>query len=383
MSNNNNGESFRYDAEVRPGEKRHIMYEVGESFLGDPIEIPVTIINGVNEGPRVFVSAAMHGDEVNGVKVVQEVADRYNPQELSGTIVCLHVLNVPGYRAHMRYLPIYDRDLNRSFPGSENGNEGKRIAKVIYDRFISKCDIGVDFHTSTRNKVTIFHTRADMSDPAVAEVANAFLSSVVLDGAGAEGMMRRVASENGTPTITVEMGEAHRYQPVMVDVALERLHNLFAYFGLIDDDFESEPPWQRIVGSKEKKWIRSTAGGWVDMDWGPYPIVEEGKSVCTISDHFKREEHVVEAPFTGLVIGMAASPITVPGQIIAHVVSIDEDDRKVIESVVDEQGYSSIGTYHWMGRRTTPKEQVELARTESSTPGEPETEESEPGRGTA
>ncbi|MFC7204253.1 succinylglutamate desuccinylase/aspartoacylase family protein [Haloferax namakaokahaiae] len=355
-TNSNDGEAFRYDAEVRPGEKRHIMYEVGESYLGDPIEIPVTIINGVHAGPKVFVSAAMHGDEVNGVKVVQEVADRYDPQELSGTIVCLHVLNVPGYRAHMRYLPIYDRDLNRAFPGREDGNEGQQIAKVIYDRFISNCDMGVDFHTSTRNKVTIFHTRADMSDPAVAEVANAFLSAVVLDGAGSKGMMRRIASENGIPTITVEMGEAQRYQPVMVDVALDHLHNLFAYFGMIDAEFESEPVWQRIVGSKEKRWIRSNAGGWVDMNWGPYPIVEEGKSVCTVSDHFKREEHVVEAPFTGLIIGMAANPITVPGQIIAHVVSIDEAERPIIEKIVDEGGYERIGTYHWMGRRPHPTE---------------------------
>ncbi|WP_071391225.1 succinylglutamate desuccinylase/aspartoacylase family protein [Haloprofundus marisrubri] len=344
------GEPFRYDAEVRPGEKRRILYEVGESYLGDPVELPITIINGARSGPRAFVSAAMHGDEVNGVKVVQEVADRYDPQELAGTIVCLHVVNVPGYRAHMRYLPIYDRDLNRAFPGSERGNEGQRMAKVIYDRFVSNCDFGVDFHTSTRNKVTIFHTRADMSDPAVAEVANAFLSSVVLDGGGSKGMLRRVASEDGIPTITVEMGEAHRYQPRMVETALDRLHNLFTYFGMVDGDAMAEPVWQRVVGSKEKAWIRSNAGGWIDMEWGPYPIVTEGEAVCTVSDHFKREVHVVEAPFTGLIVGMAANPITVPGQIIAHLVSIDEADREVIEDIVDEHGYASLGTYHWMGR---------------------------------
>ncbi|MDS0293442.1 succinylglutamate desuccinylase/aspartoacylase family protein [Halogeometricum luteum] len=354
MSSDRPPEPFRYDAEVRPGEKRHVLYEVGESYLGDAIELPVTVINGSRAGPRAFVSAAMHGDEVNGVKVVQEVADRYDPQDLAGTIVCLHVVNVPGYRAHMRYLPIYDRDLNRSFPGSDRGNEAQRIAKVIYDRFVSNCEFGVDFHTSTRNKVTIFHTRADMSDPAVAEVANGFLSAVVLDGVGSKGMLRRVASEDGIPTITVEMGEAKRYQPLMVERALEHLHNLFASFGMVDDEFESEPPWQRVVGPKEKTWIRSNAGGWVDMEWGPYPIIDEGDAVCTISDHFKREEHVVEAPFTGLVVGMAANPITVPGQIVAHLVAVDEDDRPVIEDVIDREGYAALGTYHWMGRQTAP-----------------------------
>ena len=104
---------FRYDAEVDPGEVRHVQYEVGETYLGRPVELPVTIINGEHAGPRLCLSAAIHGDEVNGVKVLQEVADRYDPANLHGTIVCLHVVNVPGYIAQQRYLPIYDQDLNR------------------------------------------------------------------------------------------------------------------------------------------------------------------------------------------------------------------------------------------------------------------------------
>jgi len=97
---------FRYDAEVEPGEKRRIRYEIGgETYLGDPIEIPVTIINGEAGGPTLFLSAGIHGDELNGVKVVQEVADRYSPGDLHGTLVCLHVCNVPAYEAQRRDTP--------------------------------------------------------------------------------------------------------------------------------------------------------------------------------------------------------------------------------------------------------------------------------------
>jgi len=113
-------EPFRYDAEVDPGETRYLRFEVSETYLGDPVEIPITVINGEHDGPRVCVTAAIHGDELNGVKAAQEVADTYDPAELHGTLVVVHVCNVPGYQAQQRYIPIYDQDMNRSFPGRQS-----------------------------------------------------------------------------------------------------------------------------------------------------------------------------------------------------------------------------------------------------------------------
>lgn len=206
--------------EIAPGEKRQFRYEVSETYLGDAVEIPVTIIHGEQPGPRIFMTAAVHGDELNGVKVLQEVADRYSPAEIHGTIVLLHVVNVPGYQAQQRYLPIYDQDLNRSFPGKEWSNTAERIARQVYDQFVSGCDLGLDFHTSTRNRTTMYHARADIGNPAVEELARAFGTNVLLSGEGDENSLRAVASRNGTPTITIEMGKAHRFQPGLIEKAL-------------------------------------------------------------------------------------------------------------------------------------------------------------------
>ncbi|MFT4885504.1 MAG: putative deacylase, partial [Natronomonas sp.] len=123
-----NPRPFRYEGEVQPGETRHLRYEISETYLGDPVEMPVTIINGEGPGPRLCLTAAIHGDELNGVKVCQEVASRYSPEDVHGTLVILHVVNVPGYQAQQRYIPIYDQDLNRSFPGREGGNTASRMA---------------------------------------------------------------------------------------------------------------------------------------------------------------------------------------------------------------------------------------------------------------
>jgi uncharacterized protein len=350
-SHTETSQPFEYDAEVDPGEKRHINYEVGETYLGRPVELPVTIINGEHPGPRLFLSAAMHGDEVNGVKVLQEVADRYDPANLHGTIVCMHVLNVPGYIAQRRYLPIYDQDMNRSFPGTSGGSTASRMAKTIYDQFVSRCDFGLDFHTSTRNRMTVFHARANMEDEDTEALVDAAGFPLVLSSRGSSGMLRRVATENGIPIVTVEMGEANRFQPLLIDLGLQAVENVLATYDMSPTAEQRYPEFRRVVSAdEEKRWIRADEGGLVDMKWGPYPIVDEGETICTISDHFNREQHVVDAPFDGLLVGILANPRVLPGHPLVHLLEITEEDRQMIRSETDKAGFSRHGSFHWMGK---------------------------------
>ncbi|WP_435358184.1 succinylglutamate desuccinylase/aspartoacylase family protein [Haloarchaeobius sp. DFWS5] len=338
---------FRFDAEVDPGEKRHFRYEIGETYLGDAVEIPVTIINGEHDGPRVFCSAAIHGDELNGVKVIQEVVDQYDPADLHGTLVCLHVLNVPGYLAQQRYIPIYDQDLNRSFPGKAQSNTAERMANAIYRTFVSQCDCGVDFHTSTRNRTTMYHVRADMSNPDVGRLARAFGANVILSGESDDGMLRTVATNEGIPTITIEMGKAHRFQHALIDRAIEGVESVLAEYGVLPHKPVVWPGWRKVIDStQEKTWLRADTGGLVDMEWGPYPLVHEGETICTVSDHFKTEERVVTAPFTGLIVGVLENPLAQPGHPLCHLVRIDEDTRVEIEAEIangNGTGYRADG----------------------------------------
>ncbi len=341
-------EPFRYGGEVRPGEKRHLRYEVGETYLGDPVEVPVTVINGDRPGPRVFVVAAVHGDELNGVKVAQEVAGRYDPADLAGTLVVFHVANVPAFQAQQRYIPIYDQDLNRAFPGRSGSNTAERMANELWGAFLSQCDYGLDLHTSTRNRTTMFHLRAETSNPRVDRLARAFGANVVLAGAGDEGALRRAATAAGIPTVTVEMGKAHRFQPVLVEKAMEGVEGVLAEYGLIPGD-PPEPRWRRVVhgGAGDKAWLRADAGGLVDMHWGPYPLVREGETICTVSDHFGREERVVRAPFTGLLVGVLENPVALPGHPLCHLVRIDEETSEEIEREIttgEFDGYRANGT---------------------------------------
>ena len=318
---------------VPPGETQNIRYGISETYLGDPVRIPVTIVNGERDGPTVFLTAAAHGDELNGIEVVREVAHEWDLDDLAGTLVCLPVLNVPGFLAQQRYLPVYDRDLNRSFPGKPGSTSSKRMAHRIYENFIAPCDFGLDFHTSTRGRTNMLHVRADMADAGVHRLAMAFGSKVIIDSDGPGGTLRGEATANGIPTITIEMGEAHRFQRPLIDDALGGVRSVFAEYGLLDADTVRWPGWRTIIaGAGEKTWLRADSGGIVDTHFESGSLVREGERIATITNPFKQDAVGIEAPFTGLLIGLLENPVVYPGNPLCHLVEIDEAVRRAIET---------------------------------------------------
>lgn len=325
---------FTYDGgRVDPGETQNVRYTVSETYMGDAVRMPVTIVNGERPGPSVFLSAAAHGDELNGVEVVREVAQEWDHSTLAGTLVCLPVLNVPAFIAQERYLPIYDRDLNRSFPGQADSTSAKRMAHRIFRNFLAPCDLGLDFHTSTRGRTNMLHVRADMGSPEVARVANAFASNLIISSEGPSGSLRREASHAGTPTITIEMGEAHRFQRNLIDRALESVKSVLAEFGLLESEVVQWPGWRAVVenGEGDKTWLRADAGGLVDMHKQRGELVYEGETICTITNPFKTETTDVTAPFTGLLVGVLENPLVYPGNPLCHLVHLDEHTRRALE----------------------------------------------------
>ena len=318
---------------VAPGETANIRYTVSETYLGDPVRIPVTIGNGNKPGPRACLTAATHGDELNGIEVVRAVAYEWDHTDLHGTIVCLPVLNVPGFLAQQRYLPILDRDLNRSFPGYESGTSARRMAHRIYTNFIEPCDFVLDFHTSTRGRNNMLHVRANMENPDVERLARAFASNVIIAGQGPEGTLRREASDDGIPAVTIEMGGAHQFQRDLIDEALSGTESVFAEYGLRPRTKVRWPGWRTVIQDDlEKTWIRADSGGIVDMHHRRGALVREDEAVCTITNPFMTQKDVVKAPFTGLLVGVLENPVVYPGNPICHLVELDEEIRHIVEA---------------------------------------------------
>jgi len=324
--------AFTYNGgRVDPGETADLRYSISETYLGDPVRVPVTIVNGEEPGPTVFLSAALHGDELNGIEVVREVAQDWTHANLHGTLVCLPVVNVPGFISQQRYLPIYDRDLNRSFPGDDESTSARRMAANIYRNFIKPCDYGLDFHTSTRGRSNMLHVRADMENPEVARLARSFGSNVIIDSDGPSGTLRREASESGTPTITIEMGEAHRFQRRFIDQALDGVASVLAEYGLYPAEPVDWPGWRTVIESREKTWLRADVGGIVEIHAEQGEMVREGDTICTITNPFKSTRDSIDAPFTGLLVGVLENPVVYPGNPLVHLVELDEPTQRAYE----------------------------------------------------
>jgi predicted deacylase len=171
-----------------------------------------------------------------------------------------------------------------------------------------------------------------MENKQVARLAKAFASNVVIDSDGSAGTLRREATEAGVPTITIEMGEAHRFQRGLIDRALAGVKSVFAEYSLLETETVDWPGWRTIVdGSDEKTWLRADAGGLVDMHADRGAFVEAGTTICTIANPFKTQTIEVTAPFDGLIVGVLENPVVYPGNPLCHLLRVDDQTQRAIE----------------------------------------------------
>ncbi len=301
---------------VAAGETREIYLKVSESFLSGSIQIPVTVIRGRNAGPTGFVLAAIHGDEINGADIVRRLIFDIDHEKLSGTLIAIPVVNIPGFLTQSRYLP-YHRDLNRFFPGNRKGNNAERIASRIFTEIIQKCDFGIDLHTAANGRMNLPHIRGDMNHPRVRNLARAFGATILVDQPGVKGSLRREATDAGVPTILFEAGESGRFSQRVSLIGLKGVLNVLTEMGMWEETGDLRPPFQVIV--KASDWVRAEKGGILDLVVKPGDLIYAGDIIGSILNPFGKTVTQIRAPTTGIIIGVTTAPLTIPGTGIAHV----------------------------------------------------------------
>jgi predicted deacylase len=323
---------------VKPGETREIYLKVSESFLATSIQIPVTVIRGRRPGPKAFVTAAVHGDEINGTDIVRRLIFDMDHEHFAGTLIAIPVVNIPGFHSQSRYLP-YHRDLNRFFPGKKDGNNAERIAWRVFQEVVLKCDFGIDLHTASMGRKNLPQIRGDMSNSRVRDLARAFGASVVVDQQGLKGSLRKEATTAGVPTILFEAGESGRFS---TSVSLAGLHGVLRVLQEMDmwDGSSAsggktstlrKPPFQVIV--KDSDWIRAEKGGILDLGLRPGDLVYKGDPIASILNPFGKTVTEMTSPVTGIVIGITTAPLSIPGTGIVHIARLKKTLARVERSL--------------------------------------------------
>jgi len=319
---------------IPPGESGDVRLKISETYTGDEIALPVRVIHARRPGPRVFISAAIHGDEINGTGIIHDLL--YSaPMELEcGTLFLIPVVNVFGFESHERYLPDR-RDLNRSFPGNETGSLASRIAAIFMREIVAQCDYGLDLHSAAFQRTNYPNVRGDLTNPANRRIANAFGCTLIVDGKGPEGSLRREACKAGCPTIILEAGEPWKIERGILELGLRGVRNVLRHLEMIPGE-PIPPPYQ--VRSRKTIWIRAELGGilWYHIGVGDW--VEEGQPIATNYTILGQAQYTLVSPADGVVLSLATLPAVKPGEPVVHLAIPTRKLRTLRKQISGQKG---------------------------------------------
>ncbi len=298
---------------LEPGMHR-LRVDMVRDGLGEMIRIPVIIARGEEPGPVVGLTAAIHGNELNGVRIIHRLLPDIDTRTLSGTIVTVPVVNVPGYLRNQRYFSD-GVDLNRVMPGAEGGNQSQVYAARFLDRIVSCFDYLIDLHTASFGRVNSLYVRADMSDPITSRLAWLQSPQIIVHNDGGDNTLRAAACAMGIPSITVEVGDPNRFQRKMIRGSLMGTFNVLEHLSMIDD--ATDPLVEPILCGRSY-WMYTDRGGVLDVLPNVSQRIEKGQVVARVTDVFGRAVREYLAPEDGIVIGKSSNPVNQAGSRILH-----------------------------------------------------------------
>jgi predicted deacylase len=305
------------DIAVSPGESRTIDLRVAPMYTHDDLSISVQVVRGRRPGPTLFISAAIHGDEINGVEIIRRVLRHRALRSIRGTLIAIPIVNVYGFLNHTRYLPD-GRDLNRSFPGSAKGSLTGRVAHTFVQEIVSQCTHGIDLHTGARHRSNFPQIRADLDNAEAFAMTEAFGVPLAIDAKIRDGSLRQCAGDADIPVILYEAGEALRFEEVYIRAGVKGIVNVMRSIGMLPKSRSKKARRAPIV-SDQTSWLRSPESGILRTFVALGEKVEEGSVIAMVADPLGSAETPVLAPSSGVVIGRTNLPLVYEGDAIFHI----------------------------------------------------------------
>ena len=277
--------------------------------------LPTTVVRGDEDGPVLWLSAAIHGDELNGTEIITRVLEQIANMNIRGTLIAVPTVNVFGFATRDRYFPDR-RDLNRSFPGSSDGSLAAQVANLLMTEVVEKSTHGIDLHTGSLYRTNYPHIRTNLADPVLRELALAFGSSIIMGSSSPKGSLREAAARRGVPCIVLEGGEANRFDPLTIRVGTEGVLRVMRYLKMIDIDLPDAPVTSIC---KETRWIRARRSGIFRPQVELGQAIKTHHSIGTITDSFGDAGTRVSASRRGILLGLNLNPIVYRGDALAHI----------------------------------------------------------------
>ncbi|MCX4241398.1 succinylglutamate desuccinylase/aspartoacylase family protein [Paraliomyxa miuraensis] len=303
---------------VDPGTMTTVDLPIARLPTGDWVHMPVVVSHGKKRGPVVWLSGAVHGDELNGIEIVRRVVQLLDPTLQSGTVLAVPMVNVFGVTAGSRYLPDR-RDLNRSFPGTRRGSLTGRLAHAFFERVAKRAELGLDFHTGSGGRTNLPQIRCDISDPKTRRLAVAFGAPLVLDTPATPGTLRAEAVKRGIPVLLFEGGEAGRFHEEVIEAGVSGARRVLARLRMIPAVPAAEAP---PVFTEGNRWIRAGRSGFCRVEVRLGERITRKQRVGVVCDAVGQSERVLHAPDDGVVIGVLRTAVVHRGDPVVHMAKI-------------------------------------------------------------
>lgn len=305
-----------FDIEDTPrGSKNYYWLKIISDGFANPICLPIMVARGMTDGPVLGVTAAVHGNELNGVSVIQRLFNEVEVDELRGTIVAVPVVNVPGFiRKKRRFND--GVDLNHIMPGKADGNVSQVYAYRFIDRLVKHFDFLLDLHTASFGRINSYYIRADMDIEIVEQLARLQNAEIIVHNPPSDGTLRGAADELGIPAITLEVGNPNTFQKRLIRSGVDGVHNVLVHLDMIDDDIL--PMEKETVICRQSMWVYTDIGGILHINVDLREMVKKGQVIAHIRDIFGNKIKDYHAPADGIVIGKSISPVNQTGGRILH-----------------------------------------------------------------
>jgi len=318
---------------VAPGTRCYVDLPLPPLYTHTSVAMPVHVVCGRTAGPVMFVTAAVHGDEINGIEIIRRLLATKSLSRLSGTLIAVPVVNIYGFVSQTRYLPDR-RDLNRSFPGSERGSMAARLADTLMSEIVGTCTHGIDLHTAAAGRANLPQIRVDLErHPELRELAEAFGSPIVLDSPTRAGTLRDAAGD--LPLLLYEAGEALRFDELAIRAGLKGVLRVMRKLGMLppgrggDAGANARPEDAGVAPAKASSrkvwvanssfWMRAPQSGILRSRVPLGGVVGEGDTLGVISDPFGEAEQSVVSNVSGVLIGITKLPLVHEGEALYHV----------------------------------------------------------------
>ncbi len=305
-----------------------------------PMDLPIRVIRGKKDGPTMFISAAIHGDELNGIEIIRRFRKLNILKRLKGTIVLIPIVNIYGVMTLSRYMPDR-RDLNRSFPGTKKGSLASRVAKVFFDEIVSKCDFGIDLHTAAIHKSNLPQVRTNLDNEFTYNLAKVFEAPIVLHSELRDGSLRAEAQEKGIPVLLYEAGEALRFDETSIRIGVKGIVNILRESQMLPS-VSTKKKFKNPIITRSSQWIRSTESGIIRTIKALGDMVTEGETIAYVDEPLGDESFEIKATFDGVIIGKSEIPLIQEGDAIFHIAQLK--DLETAENKMEYYNEDAIET---------------------------------------